>query len=103
MKIQAAGTRHAMKIVITRSKQGNADLTEKLTELGFRVVAVETMNFLPPESWSEIDTSLSNLSRFDWLLLTSAVGADNFMRRMRDLSLRLPWEGKPAVAAVGEK
>ena len=102
MKTQSEGTQ-TMKVVVTRSKEGNADLTRKLTALGFRVVAVETMSFLPPEDWLEIDASLSNLPHFDWLVLTSAIGADHFIQRMRDLSLELPWKGKPAVAAVGAK
>jgi uroporphyrinogen III methyltransferase / synthase len=90
--------------MVTRSKQGNEELRGMLEELGFKVVALETMRFLPPENWSPVDASLSGLSSFDWLVITSPIGADRFLERMRELSLAVPWvEDRPAVATVGAK
>jgi uroporphyrinogen-III synthase len=90
-------------VVITRSKEGNEELAGKLEALGFEAVSVETMTFLPPDDWSRVDASLSKLGDFDWLVFTSSVGARRFAKRMNELSLRVPWDGKPSVAAVGEK
>ena len=60
--------------MITRSKEGNEELKVRLEEVGLKVVALETMRFLPPEDWSTVDASLSDLSSFDWLVITSPDG-----------------------------
>ena len=103
MKAQFAGARKISKVVITRSRRGNAELAKTLRGLGFDPVPVETIEFLPPEDWSLVDASLARLGKFDWLLFTSPTGVEFFAQRMRALSLPLPWSGKPEVAAVGEK
>jgi len=103
MNIQTRGVPRIRKVVITRSREGNLELASRLVALGFEVTPVETMELLPPDNWSEIDASLRRLEEFDWLVLTSAVGARAFVKRMRELGLALPWKGRPAVAVVGEK
>jgi uroporphyrinogen-III synthase len=103
MNAQVERTRKLTRVVITRSKKGNAELARKLRALGVEPVAVDTIGFLPPKDWSGVDASLRGLADFDWLLITSPTGAEFFAQRMRELSLALPWQGRPAVAAVGEK
>jgi len=103
MKAQVAGSRKITKVVITRSRKGNAELARSLKAVGFEPIPVDTIEFLPPEDWSSVDASLKRLGEFDWLLLTSPTGAEFFAQRMRALSLAMPWDGKPEVAAVGEK
>jgi uroporphyrinogen III methyltransferase/synthase len=103
MKAQVAGTRRITKVVITRSKKGNAELARSLKAMGFEPLQIDTIEFLPPEDWSSVDASLKRLREFDWLLLTSPTGAEFFAQRMKALSLAMPWDGKPEVAAVGEK
>jgi len=103
MKAQIAGTRKVTKVVITRSKKGNAELARSLEVLGFKPVPIDTIEFLPPEDWSTVDAGLNRLGEFDWILFTSPTGVEFFEQRMRALSLPVPWRGKPAVAAVGEK
>jgi len=103
VKAQVAGSRRITKVVITRSRKGNAELARSLKALGFEPVPIDTIEFLPPEHWSHVDASLKRLGEFDWLLFTSPTGAEFFVQRMRALSLAVPWRGKPAVAAVGEK
>ncbi|MDA4117590.1 MAG: uroporphyrinogen-III synthase [Thaumarchaeota archaeon] len=104
MKTQTAGARKVIrKVVITRSREGNEQLAARLGAIGFEAISIETMTFLPPEDWSQVDASLTRLGDFDWLALTSSIGARSFAERMRELSLDVPWIGKPAVAAVGDK
>jgi uroporphyrinogen III methyltransferase / synthase len=103
MKAQVTGSRRITKVVITRSRKGNAELARRLTSLGFEPIPIDTIEFLPPEDWSSVDANLRRLAEFDWLLFTSATGVEFFAQRMRALSLALPWHGKPMVAAVGEK
>jgi len=103
MKAQVAGARKITKVVITRSRKGNAELARSLKAFGFEPIQVDTIEFLPPEDWSSVDASLKKLREFDWLLLTSQTGAEFFAQRMKALSLAMPWGGKPEVAVVGEK
>lgn len=103
MKAQVAGARQIKKVVITRSSKGNIELAARLSELGFEPVSIDTIEFLPPKDWSTVDASLLGLGEFDWLLFTSATGAEFFGQRMKELSLSVRWEGRPAVAAVGDK
>jgi uroporphyrinogen-III synthase len=103
VKAQVAGTRKITKVVITRSNKGNAELARSLKAAGFEPIQIDTIEFLPPEDWSSVDASLKRLGQFDWLLLTSPTGVEFFARRMKALSLAVPWDGKPEVAAVGEK
>jgi uroporphyrinogen III methyltransferase/synthase len=103
MKAQVAGASKITKVAITRSRRGNAELARSLRALGFEPIQIDTIEFLPPADWSAVDSSLRDLGRFAWLLFTSATGAEFFAKRMEALGLAVPWEGKPAVAAVGEK
>jgi uroporphyrinogen III methyltransferase/synthase len=90
-------------VILTRSKEGNADLSARLRDVGLSSVAVDTMSFSPPPDWSRIDALLTRLKSFDWLMLTSAIGVRFFTRRADHLGLKLPWSGKPLIAAVGPK
>lgn len=103
MKAQVERARKITKVVITRSSKGNAGLAKSLRALGFEPVEVDTIEFLPPEDWSRVDSSLKELPHFDWVLFTSATGAEFFAERMRTLGLALSWRGRPAVAAVGKR
>jgi len=103
VKAQVAGARKVTKVVITRSRKGNAELGRSLKAIGLEPIPIDTIEFLPPEDWSSVDACLKRLRDFDWLLFTSPTGAEFFAQRMKALSLAMPWSGKPEVAAVGEK
>jgi uroporphyrinogen-III synthase len=90
------------KVVITRSREGNADLAPKLEAMGLEVVPMDLLSFLPPESWAEVDQRLAHLSSFDWLAFTSTNGVRFFLQRMKELGLPLSGWATPKVAAVGE-
>jgi len=93
----------ARKVVITRSREGNEELARRLGEMGIEAVPVDTMSFSPPHDWSGVDASLKRLQDFDWLVFTSGTGVEFFASRASELSIKVPWRGKPALAAVGEK
>lgn len=95
------GARKTSRVVITRSRTGNEELAGKLRARGFEPVPVDTLEFLPPDDWSEVDAALARLRDFDWLIITSATGAAFLAERMRVLSRPVSWGRKPGVAAVG--
>jgi uroporphyrinogen-III synthase len=90
-------------VVLTRSKEGNAELSSRLKGIGLSPVAVDTIAFSPPSDWSRVDAPLRRIGSYDWLLFTSATGVRFFVQRATRLGLRLPWAGKPAIAVVGPK
>ncbi len=92
-----------MKVLVTRSHEGNAELVPKLEALGIETVPLDLLQFLPPEDWSQVDTSLSQLDKYDWLLFTSPTGVQFFAKRMGLLGYASAWEGPPKVGAVGER
>lgn len=91
------------RIMITRSREGNQELAERLNAMGFEPISIDTLAFLPPLDWSLVDGALKSLSNFDWVIFTSATGVKFFVERMKALHLPLPWIDKPKVAAVGER
>jgi uroporphyrinogen-III synthase len=97
------GAASIRNVVITRSKEGNEELAVRLKRAGFNPISVNTISLSPPKDWSGVDGLLRRLHSFDWLVFTSAVGVEYFDKRMKALSLQLPWHGKPLVAAVGER
>ncbi len=90
-------------VILTRSREGNEELSSRVREIGLSPVAVDSLAFSPPADWSKVDSALRRLATFDWLLLTSATGVRFFLARAAHVGLRMPWEGKPAIAAVGPK
>jgi uroporphyrinogen III methyltransferase/synthase len=90
------------RIVITRSREGNEELAERLRAMRFEPISIDTLSFSPPADWSLVDESLRHIRDFDWLLFTSATGVRFFAERLQALDLQLPRNGKPRVAAVGE-
>ncbi|MGD0637424.1 MAG: uroporphyrinogen-III synthase [Nitrososphaerales archaeon] len=97
-----AGPTRIQNVVITRSKKGNDELAADLRRRGFNPIAVDTISFLPPESWSGVDASLKVLGSYDWVVFTSVTGVEFFARRIEELSIEMPRSVPPSFAAVGK-
>jgi uroporphyrinogen III methyltransferase/synthase len=92
-----------LKVLVTRSHEGNAELVPKLQALGIETVPLDLLQFLPPEDWSQVDKSLSQLQAYDWLVFTSPTGVRFFSQRMGLLGYAMAWDGPPKVGAVGAR
>lgn len=93
----------AAGVLITRSREGNEELAEKLRQAGLEPISVETISLAPPSDWKEVDGLLGGLGGFDWVVFTSPTGAKYFEARMNALSFSLSLQERPKVAAVGRK
>jgi uroporphyrinogen III methyltransferase/synthase len=71
------------RIAITRTREQAGALREQLTALGAEVIEIPTIEIRDPASWEPLDSAIRRLEEFDYLLLTSANGARNFLRRLR--------------------
>ncbi len=95
------------RVVVTRSRAQASDLTGRLRELGADVEECPAIEQVAPTSYAALDDALARLGRFDWVVFTSANGADAFFGRLATAALPA---GTPAdaralagarVAAIG--
>jgi uroporphyrinogen-III synthase len=87
-------------VVSARSKKGNREVESRLGKLGIRAVGVETIRFLPPADWGEVDAALKSIERFDWVVFTSPRAVKAFVERVDKLGVTLVGH-RPKIAAVG--
>lgn len=70
------------RIVITRARDQADVLRDALEELGAQTIAIPTIEIRDPASWEPLDKAIGRLEEFDYLLVTSANGVRNFLRRL---------------------
>jgi uroporphyrinogen III methyltransferase/synthase len=94
------------RIAITRTRELAGVLREELTALGAEVIEIPTIEIRDPASWEPLDSAIRRLDEFDYLLVTSASGVRNFLRRLeacgrdvRDLKGLIIGAIGPATAA----
>lgn len=89
------------RIVVTRGRGQNAELSQKLEELGAEVLEIPAIKTAPPDSRQDVVDALLALNSYDWLVFTSANGVtaffDLFFRHFQDLRDL----GGAKIAAVG--
>ena len=90
-------------IVVTRAADQAGAFSQKLTDLGACVMECPTIEIVPPEQWDHLDAAIGDLSRFDWLVLTSANAVQFFFARLRALGKDARALGNCRVCAVGPK
>ena len=70
------------RILITRSRHQASELASSLEALGATTILLPTIEIAPPASFAPLDQAIADLSRFDWLVLTSVNAAQAFGRRL---------------------
>lgn len=86
-------------ILVTRPDGQAGDLADHLQDRGFAAVVVPTVRIDLESCVDNLDAMLASLARSDWLIVTSANGAQALAARMAATGSRMP-EGL-RVAAVG--
>lgn len=89
------------RILVTRPREQSSKLQAALEALGAQVIAIPTIEIVPPDSYESLDAALSDIACYDWLVLTSANAVEAISTRLR--TLRVPVEALVAVqiAAIG--
>jgi uroporphyrinogen III methyltransferase/synthase len=87
-------------IVVTRPRGRSASLAGALRGLGANVIEAPAIATEPPADFAPLDSALSHLSTYDWLLFTSVHGVEAFFDRLKEIR---PQErlSTQKVAAVG--
>jgi uroporphyrinogen III methyltransferase / synthase len=88
-------------VLVTRARGQSATLTAALRDAGAAVAECPAIAIADPPSWESLDAVLTSLSRYSWIVFTSANGADAFFRRLAALCLDAAPLAGVKVAAVG--
>lgn len=88
------------KILVTRAKAQASKLSNALQDLGAEVIECPTIKIVPPsDNYSAIDSMITNLRGFDWIIFTSVNGVEKFFNRLRVHGLDARALNK--IAAIG--
>lgn len=89
------------RILVTRPREQSSKLQSALEAQGADVIAIPTIEIIPPDSYADLDEALTAVACYDWLVLTSANAVDVIAARLE--TLQIPVEALVAVqiAAIG--
>jgi uroporphyrinogen-III synthase len=90
------------RILVTRAAHQAGKLSEGLRALGAEPVEVPVLEICPPLSFDPLDQALHQLSRYDWLILTSANTVRALAQRAAELQIPLVSPASLNVAVIGE-
>jgi len=88
-------------ILVTRAWRQAGRLSEELRAWGASVLEIPAIEIVPPESYAALDAALANLSQYQWLIVTSANGAQALRERMGALGIDAGAHAHLQIAAVG--
>jgi len=94
---QLAGVR----ILIGRARHQTSALSSGLKALGAEVIEIPFIEIKPPRSYKTLDAALRQISKYDWLILTSVNGVEALAARMRRLKIAPAQFSQLQVAAIG--
>jgi uroporphyrinogen III methyltransferase / synthase len=89
-------------VLVTRTAAQSSEITRQLEELGATVLHCPTIEIAPPVSWEDIDRAIGAVGSYDWLVFTSANGAQNFFSRFAELRAQVFQESvSQFICAIG--
>jgi uroporphyrinogen-III synthase len=94
-------TLKGIRVLVGRARHQASDLSTKLRGLGAEVIEIPFIEIREPESFAKLDRALVEISRYDWLILTSVNGVNAMWERMGKLGLEGNSLEHLKVAAIG--
>jgi len=77
------------RVVVTRAIEQTSDLNARLVAQGAIPISLPLVSFAPPEDYTQLDASLSQLRSFDWIIFTSANAVRAVTSRAAQLGIDL--------------
>jgi uroporphyrinogen III methyltransferase/synthase len=87
--------------VVTRTREQASVLVALLAAAGARCLEVPTIEIGPPDDFGLLDEALKNLSRYNWVVFTSANGVAGFFARLSQHGKDARALGVAKIAAIG--
>jgi uroporphyrinogen-III synthase len=75
------------KVLFTSPRHYAGNLAKCLTERGARPVWMPTIAIYPLDDYSQLDEAIKQLDSYDWVAITSLMGSQAFVNRMRAAGL----------------
>lgn len=89
------------RIVVTRARAQASDLAEALARHGAVPVECPVIRIAPPETFAPLDSVLSRIAEFDWLIFTSVNGVKVVLDRLESLGKDVRALAGPRLCAIG--
>jgi uroporphyrinogen III methyltransferase/synthase len=89
------------RIIVTRSREQASALSSKLAGLGADVIEFPVIKIVPPTDTFSIDSAISKLEDFDWVVFTSANGVEWFAKRLLSMRKDIRAMHRAKIAAIG--
>lgn len=69
-------------VLVTRAREQASEFKVMLENSGANCLVFPTISIVPPDSWDPLDSAISNLDEYDWLVFTSVNGVKYFFKRL---------------------
>jgi uroporphyrinogen-III synthase len=89
------------RVLITRAHDQAPGLARLLEAEGAVVLAIPTIEIVPPQSFQPLDKALKKIHAYDWMILTSVNGVQALERRMKKADIAAGLLRRLRVVAIG--
>ena len=89
-------------VVVTRARAQASELVKKLEGEGADVIEFPTIEILPPSDPGRLDREIQTISKYDWVIFTSANGVASFFERMSHLKKDARIFSRLQIATIGQ-
>jgi uroporphyrinogen III methyltransferase / synthase len=70
------------RVAVTRSRDQAGELVELLEARGAEAIEIPLVTIVPPEDYGPLDRACARADEYDWIVFTSANGANAFLNRL---------------------
>jgi uroporphyrinogen III methyltransferase/synthase len=88
-------------IVVTRSRRQASAMSERLRDLGANPLELPTIRIVPPSDEGPLVEALARLNTYDWIVLSSANGAESAMEHLISSGRDARAFGSAKICAIG--
>ena len=89
------------RVLVTRTREQASALSARLRALGAEAIELPTIRIVPPEDWRPLDEAVALVSRYDWIVFTSASGVRFFWERLAGAGMDARALSGVRLAAIG--
>jgi len=90
-----------IRILVGRARHQAGALSSGLRELGAQVIEIPFIKIRHPRSYKPLDSTLKNIAKYDWLILTSVNGVAAFWERANKNQVTRRHLQHLKIAAIG--
>lgn len=91
------------RLLIARAPEQAATTAQLVRQRGAEPVCIPLISIEDPEDGAAVDSAVSQLSTYDWVLLTSANGAERLLRALERRGLDARAFGSAKIGVIGPK